>query len=125
MSGAKFTWNEDVIYIGMTNSVGGLRSRLRQFDNTISGRTGHGGADRVRYKYQDYDRLINHLLVSVASFPCNVKALTTSDLITMGEVAKFEYVCFSEFVGRYGHLPEFNDKKRSPKYSLKIGRGKS
>jgi hypothetical protein len=117
-----FEWVKQIIYIGMTNSAGGLRARLKQFDNTIVGKTGHGGADRVRYKYQNYQQLVNALFISVASFPCDVKSNQPKDLIVMGEVAKFEYDCFAEFVKRHGTLPEFNNKKNAPKYSLTIGR---
>jgi hypothetical protein len=106
----------------MTNSAGGLRARLKQFDNTIVGKTGHGGADRVRYKHQIYQKLVEELYVSVAAFPCNVKSNQPRDLMVMGEVAKFEYDCFAEFVKKHGSLPEFNDKKSAPKYSLTIGR---
>jgi hypothetical protein len=117
-----FEWIKQIIYIGMTNSVGGLRARLKQFDNTIIGKTGHGGADRVRYKYQNYQQLANNLFVSVAPFECVVKSKQPHDLIIMGEVAKFEYDCFAEFVKIYGSLPKFNDKENAPKYSLTIGR---
>lgn len=117
-----FEWMKQIIYIGMTNSAGGLRARLKQFDNTILGKTGHGGADRVRYKYQDYQQLVNSLFVSVASFVCDVKSNQPQDLLVMGEVAKFEYDCFAEFVKKHGTLPEFNNKKIAPKYSLTIGR---
>lgn len=117
-----FNWVKQIIYIGMTNSAGGLRARLKQFDNTIVGKTGHGGADRVRYKHRSYERLINSLYVSVASFPCNVKSNQPEDLTVMGKVAKFEYDCFAEFVKNHGILPEFNDKKNAKKYSLTIGR---
>jgi len=117
-----FEWLKQVIYIGMTNSAGGLRARLKQFDNTILGRTGHGGADRVRYKHQDYKTLVNTLFVSVASFTCDVRSNQPKDLMVMGEVAKFEYDCFAEFVKKHGALPEFNNKKSAPKYSLTIGR---
>ena len=44
---AYFDWIKEIIYIGMTNSKGGLKNRLQQFDNTIAGKTGHGGAQRV------------------------------------------------------------------------------
>ena len=37
----------------------------------------------------------------------------------MGEVAKLEYDCFAEYVEKFGNLPEFNDKSKSPKYSLR------
>jgi hypothetical protein len=118
----EFEWTSHIIYIGMTNSAGGLRARLKQFDNTIIGKTGHGGADRVRYKHQDYQKLCTDLYVSVASFPCDVKTNQPKDLVVMGEVAKFEYDCFAEFAKSHGRLPEFNDKKNSPKYSLTFGR---
>ena len=44
-----FTWRKEIIYIGMTNAVSGLKGRMKQFDNTILGKNGHGGADRVLY----------------------------------------------------------------------------
>jgi len=117
-----FCWVNKIVYIGMTNSVGGLRSRLQQFDNTIIGKSGHGGADRVRFKHQNYQLLSEKLFVSVASFECDVKSNKPNDLLTMGDVAKFEYECFAEFVRIHGVLPEFNDKKGAPKYSLTVGR---
>lgn len=122
IDGKPFQWIKDVAYIGMTNSVAGLKGRLKQFDNTISGKKGHGGADRVRYKYQDYGKLKGKLFVSVASFKCDVKSNKPSDLRIMGEVTKFEYDCFAHFVELFNSLPEFNNKKQSPKYSLTIGR---
>ena len=39
-----FSFSEKIVYFGMTNSQGGLRSRLKAFDNTIKDKTGHGGA---------------------------------------------------------------------------------
>jgi hypothetical protein len=36
--GLPFAWIPDIIYIGMTNAVSGLRGRLSQFDDTISHR---------------------------------------------------------------------------------------
>ena len=33
----------------------------------------------------------------------------------MGRIAKHEYDCFAAFVEMFGRLPEFNDKKKSPK----------
>ena len=38
MSGIPFSWCADIVYVGMTNTRGGLKSRLQQFDNTIRGR---------------------------------------------------------------------------------------
>ena len=106
----------------MTNSKAGIRGRLKQFDNTIIGKRGHGGADRFRYKYRDYEKLVASLYVSVSFHKCDVAAESPSDLKIMGKVAKFEYDCFAHFKEIYGLLPEFNEKKQSPKYSLTIAR---
>ena len=125
LDGKTFDWLSDVKYVGMTNSVAGLKGRLKQFDNTIIGKTGHGGADRFRYKYQNYDELIQKLYVSVVPFIFDVKSNSPQDLRTMGEVAKFEYDCFARYVELYGQLPKFNDKKNSPKHSLTYGRNKA
>jgi len=122
ISSNQFSWLPKIMYIGMTNSIAGLKGRLKQFDNTIIGKRGHGGADRVRYKYQDYQELTNKLYVAVAPFKCDVKSNNPMDLRVMGKVTKFEYDCFAHFVELFETLPEFNNKKQSPKYSLTIGR---
>lgn len=93
-------------------------NRFKQFDNTIIRKTGHGGADRFRYKYEDYQDLVYRLFISVCSVECNVKSNSPKDLRIMGEVAKFEYDCLANYVKKFGNLPEFNDKRKSPKYSL-------
>ncbi len=106
----------------MTNAITGLKGRLKAFDNTIMGKRGHGGADRVRYEYQNYSKLVKNLYVSVAPFKADVKSNQPKDLMKMGDVAKFEYQCFAHFVGIHGRLPKFNNKKEAPKYSLTYGR---
>ncbi len=115
-----FSWMEQIIYIGMTNSISGLKGRLTQFDNTIIGKTGHGGADRVLYKHRDYNKLTEKLYVSVRPFACNVKSHSPSDLRIMGDVVKFEYMCFAHYMDTFSEWPEFNDKKRSPKFSTEM-----
>jgi len=117
-----FSWRKEIIYIGMTNADAGLRGRLLQFDNTIRGKTGHGGADRVRYAYRDYRKLKGRLYAAVCIFKCNVASNKPSDLRIMGEVAEFEYRCLATFAEKFHKLPRFNDKKGSPKYSLTVGR---
>jgi len=118
ISKQNFKWISEIKYVGMTNSQNGLRGRMKQFDNTIIGKTGHGGADRFRYKYENYQDLVNRLFVSICFFECNVKSNSPKDLRIMGEVAKFEYDCFANYVDKFGYLPEFNDKSKSAKYSL-------
>lgn len=115
ISGDPFSWLPAIVYVGMTNAKGGLKSRLSQFENTIKGRDGHGGAHRVRFKHSDYPKLTASLYVSVCAFPCDVTSEEPADLRIMGEVAKHEYECFAIFREKFGVLPEFNDKKRSPK----------
>ncbi len=115
ISGNTFSWRREVIYVGMTNAKGGLKSRLQQFDNTIRGGDGHGGAQRVRHKHPNYKKLIPWLYISVCPRECNVLSNDPTNLRVMGEVAKQEYDCLAQFVETFGQLPEFNDKKRSPK----------
>ena len=119
LSEQRFEWISKITYVGMTNSKAGLKGRLKQFDNTIFGKTGHGGANRFRFKYEDYQDLVDNLYVSVCSFECDLKSNTPNDLRIMGEVANSEYDCFAEYVEKFGNLPEFNDKSKSPKYSLR------
>lgn len=124
ISNNDFDWSEKINYIGMTNAVSGLKGRLKQFDNTIRGKTDHGGADRFRYEYRDYENLIKKLYVSVKYFECDVKSNLPKDLLVMGDVAKHEFECFAEFVKRFKRLPKFNDKQNTKKFSLTVGRGK-
>lgn len=65
LSDKQFYWIEEIKYIGMTNARNGLKGRLNQFDNTIKGKRGHGGADRFRYKHEDYDKLSQNLYVAL------------------------------------------------------------
>jgi hypothetical protein len=115
ISGNSFDWCREIAYVGMTNSNGGLKSRLQQFENTIKGGDGHGGAHRVRHKHPDHEILIPRLYVSVCPRRCDVTSNRPPDLRAMGEVAKLEYDCFALYAERFNKLPEFNDKKRSPK----------
>ena len=119
LSEKEFSWIPEIKYIGMTNSIKGLKGRLYQFDHTIFGKSpSHGGADRFRFEYENYEKLTKQLFVSVCSFECDVKSNLPKDLKIMGSVCKFEFDCFAKYVEEFGSLPKFNDKKNSPKYSL-------
>ena len=124
----KFRWLVEkelvskIKYIGMTNSIKGLKGRLKQFDNTISGKQkSHGGADRVRYRYPNYKKLVKKLFVAVSPVDVDVKTEKPENLRLMGEILKFEYDCFADFVKKFGSMPEFNNKK-SLKYSSTKGK---
>ena len=71
ISNEPFGWRSEIVYFGMTNSIGGLKSRLNQFDNTIKGKRGHGGARRFLYKYRNYSALTKNLYVSIKPFICD------------------------------------------------------
>jgi hypothetical protein len=60
--------------------------------------------------------------VAVVPFKCDTTSNKPKDLRKMGDVAKFEYSCFAHFVERFDELPEFNNKRDSPKYSKTAGR---
>src|SRR6266540_3709610 len=68
LSTTTFSWRPEIIYVGMTNSKGGLKARLQQFDNTIKGKEGHGGGARVRFKHSGYHELASRLFVSVCPY---------------------------------------------------------
>lgn len=122
LSDRAFSWRKEIIYVGMTNAASGLKGRLKQFDNTIVGKTGHGGADKIRYRFQNYRRLAKKLYVAVAPFKCDTVSNLPKDLRRMGDVVRFEYLCLAEYVQRFAVLPRFNNKKKSPKYSRTLGR---
>jgi hypothetical protein len=126
ISGRPFTFNNDIVYVGMTNAVAGLRGRLVQFDNTIAKKhCQHGGADRFLYKHQDYAALVKQLYVALRHFECTPEGVTPAHLRAMGRVANAEYECMACCVEKFGRLPEFNRKKDSPKFSLTYGRNRS
>lgn len=114
-----FRWDRHIVYVGMTVSLGGLASRLRQFDDTIAHRrTSHGGADRVRYRHPNYARLVRRLYVTIQPVRCDTSDLSARTLRAQGRVARLEYECLAKYVEHFGRLPRFNDKPNSPKLSL-------
>jgi hypothetical protein len=116
LSGKRFSWIKQIVYFGMSNAVSGLKGRLKQFDNTIIGKAGHGGAERFRHDYPSHKKLVPFLYVAVAPFKCNVTSKSSADLSTMGDVAKAEYECWAQFVSVHKRLPQYNDKKNAPKF---------
>lgn len=115
LEGKEFSYLCEIAYFGMTNSIAGLRGRLKQFDNTIRGKTGHGGAERFCFDYPKSEMLVPNLFVAVLPFPCDVSSNAPNDLLVMGMVAMAEYECFSHYASVFGELPRYNNKKSSPK----------
>ena len=121
ISGEEFSFRKEVVYVGMTNAVSGLKGRLVQFDNTVARkRLQHGGADRVLFKHQNYPLLAKTLYVALRHFPCSRSDETATAFRVMGKVANAEYQCMARCVEEFG-MPEFNRKKVSLKFSLTHG----
>jgi hypothetical protein len=128
IEGKKFRWRRNIIYIGMTNAATGLFGRLNGFNTTIEtegNRILHSGADRVLAGYRNHKILYKKLYISVRSFKCDVRRAFGQknpcyiELKKMGKIPHFEYLCFSEYVRKYGHLPKFNGKKNIKRHSKK------
>jgi len=84
LAGLPFAFLQKIAYFGMTNSASGLRGRLKQFDNTIRGRSGHGGADRFRHDFPMAAPLERVLYVSVMPIECSVTSHSPVDLLATG-----------------------------------------
>jgi len=108
---------DDVFYIGMSNSRGGIEQRIYQFINSINGGGGHSAGTRF---YVDYCRkkpfykfkINRSLYFTYASIPCEVRkdVRKANDLRFMGEVAKLEYYALAYLKEHIGSEPELNKK---------------
>jgi hypothetical protein len=107
LEGEKVTWN-DVVYIGMTNSLGGLSNRWRQFDRAINGKFGHSGGKTIYEDLGPYYKWKKNLFVAAMGIECNVKNPKDEDYIRMGWVAFYEYEAFSMFFRNTGEHPKYN-----------------
>ena len=108
---------QDVVYIGMTNSRGGLFNRWQQFDNSIKSDkitgNGHSGGDRVyeemKCSYDDWKKKLN-LFVCGQAIQCNTTKAdrTPDDLVKMGEIRYLECLAISEFKKAMDKEPKYN-----------------
>lgn len=116
ISNKKFKYVREIIYIGMTISNLGLKGRLDQFENAMKGKDGgHGGAQRVRFKYNNYDKFLKNAYLSARIFKLSKNRNTANDWRIKGACVCHEYKSFAEYLDIYGNLPEFNDQKKSKK----------
>jgi hypothetical protein len=99
---------ESVSYIGMTNSLGGLRNRWRQFDRAVRGRRGHSGGNLIFARMGHRNSWHEDLFVTGQAIECDVKRGTPQDLRQMGIVAYLEYEAFARFAQEVGGKPRFN-----------------
>lgn len=110
-------WPDNICYVGMTNSLEGLKGRLGKLHRVISSPSGknHGGAARIRFRHPDYAALSPGLFVCVEPFECDLRTDRPESREVRGRIAKHEYDCIAEYLRRHGALPECNDMKKSPK----------
>jgi hypothetical protein len=109
LEGTMPIWN-DVVYIGMTNSKGGLISRWQQFSNSINGRTGHSGGNTIFEALGHYTSWTNKLYVSAMGIDCNVISQEPDDYKKMGWITFLEYDAFAEYARAVGGHPKYNKK---------------
>lgn len=116
LEGKPFSMIKEIIYIGMSISMKGVKGRLKQFESAMRGANGrHGGAERVRFKHKDPEAFFKNAYLSVMLFPVSESRKTPKDWKQKGECVKHEYESFGNYLEKYGELPEFNDMKRSKK----------
>ena len=89
----------DVLYVGMSNSGGGVRSRVKQFMGGIENGKVHSGAMRFNRDYcggRPFSELngASRLYFASLTIPCvaNKGAAQPDDLREMGHVACLEYM---------------------------------
>jgi len=107
----------DIFYIGMTNAIGGINSRISQFLAAIECGKGHSAGNRF------YERFCNLTAFSESNmnekfyyitkfFSCNVSKLSreSKDLKIMGNICKLEYYLPAHVNDKTDKEPELNKK---------------
>ncbi|WP_122033190.1 hypothetical protein [Aliivibrio sp. EL58] len=103
-----------VVYIGMSNSLSGVKGRLYQLNRSITGLSGHSGGNSIRKYHGVYDFWEDNLDLYVAVCPviCNVAKRSIKDLKLMGAVSYMEYEAFSLF-------KKYCPKQNKPKFNTR------
>ncbi len=110
----------DIFYVGMSNSDGGVRERLKSFINGIEKYRSHSGGKRFYETYahrQSFSVFAQtnggkQFYVASVSIPCQVIKTQRSpdDLRRMGDVAQLEYYVLAYIKDKVGSEPELNKK---------------
>lgn len=108
---------KDIFYVGMSNSKGGVKQRLKQFLTGIEKNTNHSAGMRFLKEHANgvpWSKFKKRNTFYVASFsiPCEVSKdkRTADDLRTMGIVAKLEYDVLAFIKEKTGEEPKLNKK---------------
>jgi len=111
-----FSFVKEIIYIGMSISINGLKGRLDQFEAAMKGKNGvHGGAERVRVKHIDSEKFFKKAYISARIFKLSDTRDTSNDWRIKGDCVGHEYKSFADYMDIFECLPEFNDQKTSKK----------
>ncbi len=107
----------DIFYVGMSCSLGGVKSRLLQFQRGIEYGKSHSAAIRffkVHAGSVPYSQLKrrNEFFVASISIPCKVGKAnrTPEDLRKMGMIAKLEYDVLAHIKAKREREPWLNKK---------------
>lgn len=108
---------EDIFYVGMSNSLGGVKQRISQFINGIEKYKSHSAGMRFFKEYMNNNSFSKNkskksFYIASLTLPCEVSKdkRTDKDLRKMGEVAKFEYDVLAHIKEKLGKEPELNKK---------------
>jgi len=101
---------KDVVYIGMTNSRGGLQSRWRQFYNSIRGKSAHSGGNTIFKDLGHFDTWQLQLYVAAMGIKVNTANPTADDYRKMGMVAYLEYEAFAQYYKAIDGHPTYNTR---------------
>lgn len=108
---------KDIFYVGMSNSKGGVRQRLKQFLTGIEKNKNHSAGMRFSTEYANglpWSKFKERKTFYVASIsiPCEVSKdkRNADDLRTMGIVAKLEYDVLAFMKEKTGKEPDLNKK---------------
>lgn len=105
LAGSPIQLNE-IKYVGQTTSVGGLKSRLRQFKRGTEVGKGHSCGNKLFVEKIGVDQLC----VAWVELPANPekKTRTGKDLRTMGKVRSLEYHVMAYLKEQLGEEPSWN-----------------
>lgn len=107
----------DVFYVGMSNSRGGVKQRLKRFINGLEKDDFHSAARRFYDEYANQKpfsklKTKKKFYFAFISIPCEVSKdrRTPKDLRKMGDIAQLEYYILAYIKEKLDKEPDLNKK---------------
>ena len=117
----KLIKENDVLYVGMSNSQGGIRTRLKGFGDGLETYGIHSGAKRFYREYQNgrpFSKLKDQgrFFYATLTIDCisEKSKLQPSDLRELGHVACLEYYAIARIKQKTGRMPTLNKFGKRP-----------